>query len=436
MLTLTGVGNGEIDQIVPGSGGLTKNGPGTWTLTGVNTYTGTTTVNSGTLRIVNGGQVYGNLNGNLAGAITINSGAAVEFDNYAYGTCFGQLWDTSGNILVNGGTLRYVGSGNTSGDQSLTIGPNGAILDSATSGQLWTIASNDVHSLASNSGGLLTLTGVGNGQIDQIIPGSGGLTMQGSGAWTLTANNIYTGDTTVNGGTLNLAAFFGTLSGNLIVNNGGTVYAGTEDAIWNGTSNLKTLTINAGGLATLGSQACDLGPVVLSGGTLDGAGEPYWGSWWLNGAVTTTGSAVSTMSAIGMTLVQTQTFSVESGGTLNITGDFIPTPALNGGGIIKTGPGIMLLSGTNDYIGGTVVAGGMLVAANSQAIADDTNLSIGSELSKFSTVLSAHTDQASIAHAIAPVPEPGTLALLVAGASLLIHRSRRHFIGRRTTPCG
>ena len=186
LLTLTGVGNGEIDQIIPGGGGLTKGGSGTWTLTAANTYTGTTTVNAGTLRIVSGGQIYGNLVqanqgwGNLPGAITINSGAALEFDNYAYGHCFGELWDTSENIFVNGGTLRYVGSGNTSGGQSLTIGASGATLDAASGGHLWTIENGDIHSLVSGNGGMLILTGAGNGEIDQDIPGSGGLTKSGS----------------------------------------------------------------------------------------------------------------------------------------------------------------------------------------------------------------------------------------------------------------
>ena len=344
--------------------------------------------------------------------------------------------------MVNGGTLRYIGSGNTSGGRSFTIGANGATLDSAAAGQLWTIRSDDVAALASNNGGMLTLTGVGNGQINQIIPGSGGLTTNGSGVWTLNGNNTYTGDTTVNGGTLNLAAFFGTLSGNLTINNGGTVYAGTQDAIWNGKSNVKTLTINAGGLLTLGSQPCDLGPVVLSGGTLAGVGEPYWGSWWLNGSIAATGSAVSTMSAAGMTLVQTQTFFVDSSSTLNVTGNFIPTPQPNAGGIVKTGPGTMILSGTNTYTGGTTVADGILVATNSEAIADGTNLSVGYDWSVFGMVVPATVDRATAADhasmvpAIAPVPEPSTLALLaIAGTSLLIHRSRHYLIGRRAASC-
>ena len=62
LLTLSGSGAGRISgAIVDSSGGttsVTKSGSGTWTLSGVNTYTGTTTVNAGGL-ILNGSLAVG-----------------------------------------------------------------------------------------------------------------------------------------------------------------------------------------------------------------------------------------------------------------------------------------------------------------------------------------------------------------------------------------
>ena len=246
--------------------------------------------------------------------------------------------------------------------------------------------------------------------------------------------NSYKGDTTVNGGTLNLESQYGSVPGNLYINNGGTVYVGQYDGLYSSGS-LKTVTIDAGGLmtlypnlSTLRLATCDLGPLVLTGGTLDGAGDPIWGSWWLEGAVTATGSAVSTMSALGMTLPQTQSFFVDSGSTLDVTGNLVFAPGGGiAGGIVKTGPGMMILSGTNTYTGSTTVEDGTLVVQSPDSLPDGSSLLVGESTS---TLLDQFDARAAVNPSLVPstaaaVPEPGTAALLFVAGLLLLYRWRR-----------
>jgi autotransporter-associated beta strand protein len=81
------------------------------------------------------------------------------------------------------------------------------------------------------------------------------------------------------------------------------------------------------------------------------------------------------------------------------------------------GSGLLVLSGTNNtYGGGTLVAAGTLVVTNSGALPYESSLTVGNAAAFAGgpTVVAAPAAAASTG-GLAPVPEPGTIALLVAG---------------------
>ena len=66
--TDTGTGGTTISGIISGTGGLTKSGTSTLTLSGVNTFTGTTNVSAGIVRATTSTAALG------AGALTLSGG--------------------------------------------------------------------------------------------------------------------------------------------------------------------------------------------------------------------------------------------------------------------------------------------------------------------------------------------------------------------------
>ena len=208
-----GSGNSIISGVYSGvAGNIAENGPGSLTLSGANTFGGTTILNGGMLNINNPAALG-------TGTLSINGGT---IDN------------TSGEsiTLANNNAQTWNGDFVFTGTNDLNLG-NGTVSTSA-SRQITVIN----HTLA----------------VGGIIGGAYGLTKAGPGVLMLSGANTYTGNTSINTGKLlitNLAGS-GTGSGNVSVNSGATL-AGT------GTT-ASTVAVTAGGTLAPGVA----GPGILT----------------------------------------------------------------------------------------------------------------------------------------------------------------------------
>lgn len=205
----------------------TISGAGTVVLAGPNTYTGKTTLNGGKSRV----------------AIAENANVT--------GPLGKQPANASGTILFGGGTLQYSaanqndysGRFSTAGSQPVSIDVNSQSVTFATAIQ--------------GAGTSLTLADSGTG-----------------GKLTLTAANIYSGTTTINGGTLALGA-------------SNRLPDSTAVSIGNGTLDSATYSDTVGTLDVTGSATVNLG----AGSTLAFANSS--GVDWTGGTLIITGTFIS-----------------------------------------------------------------------------------------------------------------------------------------------
>ena len=330
---LTTVGSGSLNLAKTsgvnaiGIGGLRVDAGSTASLQASNQIADVSSVNiNGTLSLGTNSETIGALNGGgsviLGAGSLLTVGASNNLNSQYNGVISG-----AGTIAKNGSGTWIINGANTFGGAGTTVGINGGNLQINTDASL----GNSNNSLTFNngtlvlSGGLTNNRGIilaGNGTMNTnnisaslsgVVSGAGSFTKAGAGNLTLSGTNTYAGGTNINGGSLSVAsdANLGQASGTVTFNNGAALITSAD------------ISFNRG--VTLGT----------SGGTFNVAGV----------------------------------FDVAAGTTFTQnTGSVI-----SGNRLMKDGAGTLDLRGSNTYSGGTYLHNGTLVINSSTSFGQIPN---------------------------------------------------------------
>ncbi|HEY4760154.1 MAG TPA: autotransporter-associated beta strand repeat-containing protein, partial [Thermoguttaceae bacterium] len=315
-----------LNNIISGRGELVKLGSNTLILTGNSTYTGLTTIDAGKLQLGSGGAggtIVSDVLNN--GELIFNRSALASYNSVISGT--GSVTKLANNILTINGNNTYTG-GTTISSGILRINSTGSIVgDVINNASLQFIRTN-----------FDTFSGA--------ISGSGNLSISGTGTLVLTAENTYSGGTTIGIGTLQIgdSGTNGSIVGN-VTNNSTLVFNRADDITFAGTiSGFGSVEKSGNGILTFtGANTFTKGTIINAGTLQIGEGG-------------TTGSITGKVTNNG-TLAFNHSDDITFGGIIS-----------GSGGLHKLGDGMLTLSAANTYFGNTFIEDGILKLAPSASL--------------------------------------------------------------------
>ena len=333
-LTTGSVASATLGGTITGTGALIKNGAGTLTLSGNNSgYSGTTTVNGGVLAV---GDLANNSLG--SGNLTLNNGSILQAQGSitrTVGTGNGIVGSNGGFAAV-GGTLT-VNFGGASAAINLNSGGNvfgGGFIFGSPMADSKVIVLNPIGVNNFNSTRTITVNaGAGGDSVEfaGVISGGGAggqsaLRKSGAGRLVYSAANIFSGDTKVDGGTLEIA---------------------------------NDLALQNSAIDTTGVGVFDFTPVTTP--TIGG----------LKGSVNL--ASVITSGYSGITALTLNTFNAVPLSPYSYSG--VIDNGAAGMTLTKSGPGTQVLSGLNTYTGDTIITSGTLSLTNAY-LADSADVRV------------------------------------------------------------
>ncbi|ECE4458450.1 fibronectin-binding autotransporter adhesin ShdA [Salmonella enterica] len=344
------VGEGELENTLSGSGALVKTGTGELTLSGDNTYSGGTTITGGTLTADHADSLGTGVIAN-SGVLQVGEG---ELENTLSGS--GSLVKTGTGELTLSGDNTY--SGGTTIDDGVLIATNVNAL-----------GGGDVDNT-----GTLKLDAEGEFNLANVTTQSGATTELAKGT-TLNVDSLtQQADSTLNidlskaNGESAITADSVTLGGTLNVTGIGSVTDSWTPEVYTYTliDSDSAITSDFDNLTVAGMNREDVDFLTIDG-KVDEADNTHYDltaslSWYADRDNAST-------DAHGTFTLSDPDGSFNVAANLTDVDDTLdPNSTWDGKSLTKEGAGTLILSGDNDYSGGTTINEGTLVAASTTAL--------------------------------------------------------------------